>query len=72
MNLLGQVLRSYKHFFILAGGLGYDRRDYVCLTWSAVILVPFHTVPVPGVPFALSAVLTVPYTASAVSLSALF
>ena len=27
-----------------ATGLGYVRHDYVCLTWSAVILVPLPRV----------------------------
>ena len=53
-------------------GLGYVRHNYVCLTWSAVILVPFLIVLLPGVLPAASAMPGVPCALSAGSLSALF
>ena len=53
-------------------GLGYVRQITVCLTSSAVILVPFPTVLLPEVLLAVSAVPGVPGAPSAGSFSALF
>ena len=53
-------------------GLGYVRQISVCLTSSAVILVPFPIVLLPEVLLAVSALLGVPGAPSARSFSALF
>ena len=53
-------------------GLGYVRQISVCLTSSAVILVPFPIVLLPEVLLAVSAVPGVPGAPSAGSFSALF
>ena len=53
-------------------GLGYVRHISLCLTSSAVILVPFPIVLLPEVLLAVSAVPGVPGAPSAGSFSALF
>ena len=60
---------SFKASFL---GLGYVRHISVCLTSSAVILVPFPIVLLPEVLLAVSAVPGVPGAPSAGSFSALF
>ena len=68
-----QIFLMENHLGIYSyTGLGYVRQISVCLTSSAVILVPFPLVLLPEVLLAVRAVPGVPGAPSAGSFSALF
>ena len=71
-NIFSEELKSiHLKNKIIIMGLGYVRQISVCLTSSAVILVPFPIVLLPEVLLAVSAVPGVPGAPSAGSFSAL-